>query len=164
MQVWERLWLQNFNTLTRKCQKTGFDIGCPYKNIVKSYLAYRKTFIIIQLTIKIPLNRTIGKKSSGTEEEPFKSKRFFILVAISLHANRKATIAWPYCNAYKLLLNAFYSSCVSDIWKIMWQKWPTFTNITWWCYNKAEDARFIASHRVNSSTCKIIFHTKRVIS
>ena len=42
----------------------------------------------------VPLAKPTDETQS--EEGPSRSKSFFTLVAISLHANRKMAITWPY--------------------------------------------------------------------
>ena len=55
--------------------------------------------MILLFTIKILVETVLLTKAAEetrSEEEPSKSKSLFILVAISLHANRKKAITWPY--------------------------------------------------------------------
>ena len=78
------------------------------------------------------------------------TKSFFILVAISLHANRKMATTWP----YKLLLTAivlpmpvrfrWYTSKSSET------KWLSVTDFMHWWYGKTGDAE-----RPTSLSCVI---------
>ena len=114
--------------------------------------------MILLLTIKFPLKHYHWQKQPTKREvkRNHQIKSLFILVTISLHANRKIAITWPYCtSSCKPLLNTILLvTCV------LFRKYITnHMTQNGHCLqilgaddngNKAEDVKFITSCQVSS--------------
>ena len=115
------------------------------------------------LTIKFPLKHYHWQKQLTKLEvkRNHQIKSLFILVTISLHANRKIAITWPYCtSSCKPLLNTILLvTCI--ITCVLFRKYITnHMTQNGHCLqilgaddkgNKAEDIQFITSCQASSS-------------
>ena len=113
-------------------------------------------------------NGTIGESRRWNSKwrGTIQIKSFPILVAISLHANRKTAITLLY-----YLLSTFYNchfTCHARLIQVAYNnsrqtKWPSVADITCQQHGKTEDADFIATCLVNTSIHKNTFYTKRKV-